>query len=120
MGDTNFDSRSTAEPLGVSIGKATSTTTLKLSKTTVVYGKETSLVISVSVKAEFAGVPTGKVTVTEAGKTLCTISLANGAGKCSLFKATTLKVGKYTLEATYPGSTNFGSSTSKAASLTVT
>jgi hypothetical protein len=80
-------------------------TTLKLSATTVTYGHEGSLKLTGAVKARYGGSPAGKIVITGGGKTICMITLlVNGAGTCSPASNALLAAGTYELTATYGGS----------------
>jgi len=70
------------------------------------------------VTPQYAGTPTGAVTVKESTTTLCTITLSAAKGSCTL-SSTKLPAGTYSLLATYNGSTNFAGSTSAKGTLTV-
>jgi hypothetical protein len=87
----------------LSVTKASSTTALSLSTTSVKAKKLSSVTVKVSVKTAAGGSATGTVVVTAGKKMLCTLALAQGAGTCHL-KAKALGVGKYTLAASYQGS----------------
>jgi len=103
----------------LTITKASSTTALKLSHTKVTFGDEQAAVIAVTVSPQYPGTtPTGTVTVKESGKTLCSSTLVSGKRSCSM-SARSLPVGTYHLVATYGGSADFDSSTSRTSSLTV-
>jgi hypothetical protein len=65
------------------VGGFESRTSLKLSATTVTYGHEKSVKFSVTVSALFGGTVTGKVSVSDGKKTVCTIKLAGGKGSCT-------------------------------------
>ena len=98
----------------VTVARATTRTGLRLSAKRVTYGHERAERLSVSVSPEFAGTPTGTVTVTESKKTLCVITLSSGTGSCTL-SATRFGIGKFALGARYNGSSGFhGSSTASA------
>ena len=119
-GSAQFDA-STSSATTLTIAKATSETVLSLSKSSVAFGQEKSLVISVTVSPQFAGTPTGTVTVVAGSKTLCSkVPLSSGKATCSPASATILPNGKYSVKATYSGSAQFGTSTSAAKSLTIT
>jgi microcystin-dependent protein len=62
--------------------------------------------------------PTGRVTISESGTRLCTITLASGKRTCTL-SSKELKAGTHHFVATYGGSTNFKSSTSAKETFTV-
>lgn len=101
------------------VGEGTSTTALELSTGTVTYGHEQVDRLSVTVSAESAGAtPTGSVTIAEATRVLCRITLAAAKGSCSL-SPVDLAPGTYTLVARYGGSSTFGPSSSPSARLTV-
>jgi hypothetical protein len=104
----------------LTVAKAISKTTLKLSTVKVTYGNEQVEHLSVTISPQFTGsAPTGTVTVKASSTTLCTITLAAAKGACTL-SSTKLPIGTYSLVATYSGSTDFGSSTSVKDALTVT
>ena len=101
------------------MAKATSKTALKLSATKVTYGDEHVEKLSVTVSSQGKGlVPTGTVTIAESSTTICSISLTLGKGSCSL-SAKQLAVGRYSLVATYPATTDFVGSASTRQTLTV-
>jgi hypothetical protein len=104
------------EPFIVNEASATSTS-ISPSSPAVIYGDEQAGRVSVTVTSPY-GTPGGTVTVSSGGATLCTVTLASGSGSCVL-PATGLPVGTAQLTASYNGSTDFATSTSAAASLTV-
>jgi pseudomonalisin len=117
-GDSN-DAPATSTPyLAFSVAKATSSTTLTLSTTTVTVGHENALRISFAVVPEFSGAPTGTVVVSAGSKALCSVALASGKGACTLGKSA-LGAGTYALTAAYPGDPNFIVSSSGARALKV-
>jgi hypothetical protein len=119
-GDANFNSSSTSGSTALSVGKAASTTALKLSATRVTYGHEQVEHLSVTVSPQYSGItPTGTVTVKASARTLCVIKLASGSGSCKSLSARELNAGTYGLVATYGGSTNFDTSGSLKETLTV-
>ena len=116
-GDSNFYS-STSSVKKLVVMMATSKTTLGLSASSIVYGQEQNLKLSVATSAEFSGIPTGTVTVW-AGKTvLCKVTLSAGKGNCSPASRAVVP-GTYSLAADYGGSSAFDSSTSSAEKLVV-
>jgi hypothetical protein len=119
-GSTQFgSSNSTAKTL--TVVKATSTTALSLSRSSVARGHEKRLVITVTVKPQFTGTPTGTVTVVAGTKTLCkSVTLSKGKATCSPSSGTVLPVGKYSVTARYSGSSQFDSSRSSAKTLRIT
>ena len=118
-GSPAFGTSSSAQVIFI-VAKATTKTTLKLSKAKVTYGDEQVEKLSVTVTPKYKNsTPAGSVRITDARATLCTITLSGGKGSCSL-KARKLPAGTYSLVATYaPNPTNFEGSASKAAALTV-
>jgi hypothetical protein len=117
-GSTDFDGSASAKE-SVTVAKATSKTTLKLSAAKVTYGDEQIEHLSVTVSPQYSGTTaTGTVTVKQSTTTLCVITLKSGKGSCTL-SAEKLAVGTYGLVATYKGSTDFGGSASAKESVTV-
>jgi Bacterial Ig-like domain (group 3) len=112
-----FPAKTVAKPTAYLIGEgAASRTTLRLSRSSVAFGKEGAEKLTIAV----SGPAAAKVTVT-AGKTaVCTVVLtASGKpGSCTL-AAKALKPGTYRLVATYRGNAVHVASQSAAAKLTV-
>ena len=100
------------------VTKATTKTALALSKSTVTFGKEQAEHLSVAVAPQFAGTPTGTVTVKAGTRTVCAITLKSGKGSCAL-TAKELKPGTYQLTASYPGKGGFTGSASAPRTLKV-
>ncbi len=101
-------------------GGPATTTSLKLSASSVTYGKEEALKLSVTVTAQFSSAqPTGTVTIKAGSKTICTVKLSDGTGTCSPSSQKLLAVGTYQFVASYGGSKTFSASASKAATLKV-
>ena len=115
-GDANF-LVSTSIPSSLTIARAESSTTLKLSAATVTVGHEKVEKFTVTVRGSGA-VPTGKVAMKSGRTILCTATLASGKGSCSP-SAAVLSAGKHSIVAVYAGATNFLASTSDSSSLTV-
>jgi hypothetical protein len=107
-------SASPAQALTVS--KASSATALNLSAAAAAYGSEQAERVSVTVSS--AGTRTGKVTVKAGTATLCTITLASGAGSCAL-RAAQLPAGAYQVTGSYSGDADTSPSASPAQALTV-
>jgi hypothetical protein len=105
--------------VAVTVTKATTTTTLALSKDTITYGHETAERLSVAVTPRFADTPAAKVSV-KAGKTTICVIILNKAdkGSCTL-AARQLKSGSYPLVAAYSGSADYDPSASAKRTLTV-
>ena len=115
-GDANF-LVSTSTSSSLTIARAESSTTLKLSATTVTVGREQVEKFTVTVRGSGA-FPAGKVAVKSGKTTLCTATLASGRGSCSP-SASVLAAGKHSIVAVYAGDANFLASTSTSSSLTV-
>jgi hypothetical protein len=85
----------------------------------VTFGHEQSEKFSVTVTAANDSTPTGTVTIkTRGGTTVCTITLAAGAGSCRP-PASKLKPGSYSVTASYGPTQVYMRSTSAAMTLTV-
>ena len=98
-----------------------SATSLSLSKSTVVAGRETEEEFRVKVTGSAFGnpKPTGAVDVWTDGKILCHFDLSDGAGHCAL-GAHELPAGSYEIEAHYSGDNDLGPSNSGRKHLMVT
>jgi hypothetical protein len=92
-------------PLYVSVVKAATSVKLSASPAKVTYGKENVARVTVRVTASGGGVPTGSVIVRSGATTICTITLAHGAGSCTLGPRQ-LKAGSRALSASYGGDKN--------------
>jgi hypothetical protein len=117
-GSSDFDV-STSGTATLVVGQATSRTTVSLSSSATTYGDEGTVHASVTVSPQYAGsVPSGTVTVDESTTALCVITLSADKGSCTL-SATRLGAGTYRIVATYAAGTDFASSTSGVATLTI-
>jgi hypothetical protein len=103
----------------VTVNQASTTTSLTLSSTSIVFGNESVQTFTAAVSPQFSETPTGTVAVKSSSTTLCTITLPSTT--CSLTN-TQLNPGTYSsVAATYNGDSNFTASTSSPAkSFTVT
>ena len=102
----------------VTVGKASSTTSLVVSTPTTTYGAEGSVSYSATVTPQIAVTVTGIVTVASGGVDLCSITLPTtscSAGATALGASGTA----YPVRATYGGDAEFTGSTSSAHDLTV-
>jgi hypothetical protein len=90
----------------------------KLSASTVKYGNEQSVRVSVTVTAKFHGPATGTVTVIAGSARICVITLRNGAGSCAL-TARELAPGAHKLTARYAGNVTYQPARSVPRTLTV-
>jgi hypothetical protein len=103
----------------IPVVKASTATTVSLSKKLITYGHEKSLVITVKVRPQFTGTPTGTITVTAGHTTLCRKALTGAKATCSMRTAKELKVGRYKVRAKYSGSAAFLASSSAVVLLRV-
>ncbi len=115
-GDSAFDSSETSISKPLTVGKATSSTTLLHLTPKVTYGDEEAEQLAVEVWPEFPGsLPSGTVRLKDATTILCTIALSSS---CRL-SARRLPVGTYGLVAAYGGDSDFYGSVSPIRTLTV-
>jgi Bacterial Ig-like domain (group 3) len=119
---TGGDGTSTSAARTLTVTPAETTTSLALSAPTKAYGTEETERLSVVVSPEYAGTPSGAVTVSTGTKTLCTITLvaasASATGSCVL-SAAALAAGTSELTASYKGSVDFAASTAAPAFLAI-
>jgi hypothetical protein len=116
-GATGFATSSAAEK-SFTVAKAASRTSLSVSASKVIYGREQSEKLSVVVSPQYSATPAGRVTVKTGTTVLCTITLKSGKGSCRL-SATKLKTGSHRLVADYAGSSDFNGSASATRTVTV-
>jgi hypothetical protein len=108
-GSTSFKTKTT-----LTIAKASTKTTLKLTAAKVTFGHEQTETLSVSVSPQYSGsMPTGTISISG---TSCLIKLSSGKGTCKA-KAGTFKVGNHSLVAHYWGDSNFNGSESATSKL---
>jgi Bacterial Ig-like domain (group 3) len=74
------------------------------------YGSEQSKPLAVSATSPAGGTPTGTMTISTSGTTLCTATLASGSASCTL-GAAQLQAGSYPLTVSYSGDGYFLPST---------
>jgi hypothetical protein len=115
-GASGFDGSSASAAL--TVAKASTKTALRVSAAKVTFGKEKSEVLTATVTSQFAGLPSGTVTVKTGSAAVCTITLKSGTGKCAL-SASQLKAGSYALVASSSGDAHHSGSTSGKETLTV-
>ena len=118
-GDTNFTGSSTTEDAQITVDQATTDTTIvSVSSPDVTYGLA-GPDVTVSVAPQYAGTPTGTVTVTSGTVTLCTVTLP--ATTCEILPMSLpARTEPYDVTATYSGDTNFdGSAATSSGALTV-
>ena len=113
-------SQTTLAASGTCYGTCMSVTTVSLSRGQVTYGGQQEDKVSARVSAVLsgAGLPTGRIVIRSGASILCGARLNHGAGSCTP-RTTALRPGRHSIVATYLGSANFGSSTSKARTLAV-
>jgi Bacterial Ig-like domain (group 3) len=104
-GDSTYVSSASAGDT-FTVSKATSMTSVSISRARLTYGHERPEKLSVTVAAEYAGVPTGRVVVRAGKTTICVMTLRSGRGTCR-FSARQLRAGKYHLTVRYAGDRNF-------------
>jgi Bacterial Ig-like domain (group 3) len=109
-------SAGTSRPL--TVAKAGTATILKLSTARVPYGHEQQEKLKVRVVPQYAGRPTGTVTMLWRGVTLCVIKLNRDVGACAL-GSEQLRPGAYHVVAKYGGDRDFNGSSAKQ-TLTIT
>jgi hypothetical protein len=121
QGDTNYLESPASTPFPVTVGQASSTVTLGLSPTTATYGDEETVQALVTVAPEYAGSPTGSVTVKSGTTTLCIVNKLNATseGSCMWTAAAALGAGRQTITATYGGDLNFTASPPDSAQFTI-
>lgn len=97
----------------VTIAKARSSTSLKLSHSTITYGHESTEKLTASIgrvgNTTFSG---SKITIKPGATTVCTVTLKNDTGSCTLSNKK-LKKGSYTLVASFPGNTDLLASSAR-------
>jgi ABC-type phosphate transport system substrate-binding protein len=100
----------------VTVAKAKTASTLKLSKKTIKAGKKAKATITVKISGSSLRA-NGKVTVKAGSKVIGKGTVKNGKVTITLKK---LKKGKFTIKATFAGGANYGPSASKTVKLKVT
>ena len=118
-GGANFTG-STSAPHDLKVEQATTSTTVSLSATSVGFGDESSIVFTADVTPQFAGTPTGTVTIATGSTTLCTIALPAATTCSAQNDAVKASATPYAVTATFGGDTNFSVSASASHDLTVT
>jgi len=115
-GDISFLASSASVPQ--TVGKSPTSTTLTAAPNPSVFGESVTLSVTVVAAGGGAGIPSGNVSLLDAGTAIGTAALDN-AGKAVL-SISTLSVGTHSLTATYAGDANFNpSSTSGTGGVTL-
>jgi hypothetical protein len=117
-GDTVYHGSTSAQHT-LTVAAEPTSTGLSLSTGTVKFGHEQPEDLTVTVKPAFSGTAAGKVTIKTGSTGICTITLVEGKGSCTL-SASKLRPGTYTLTATYTATSLYAASTSPQKTLTVT
>ena len=107
-GDPGFRGSTAGAPLTVQ--RASSRAALTLSATSVRYGHEMSVRLTVAVAPRYSGTPAGNVVITAGKVTLCTVRLASATHTCTLPSERVLNPGRHALVASYSGSIDFAPS----------
>jgi len=107
-GDPGFRGSTAGAPLTVQ--RASSRAALTLSATSVRYGHEMSVRLTVAVAPRYSGTPAGNVVITAGKVTLCTVRLASATHTCRLPSERVLNPGRHALVASYSGSIDFAPS----------
>ena len=114
-GDSTY-SGSTSTAVSESVGQAVTSTTVSSSAASAVVGQYVTFTATVAVTSPGSGTPSGTVTFLDGSTTLGTQTLSSGT---ATFTTSTLAAGSHSITASYPSSTNFGSSSSTALTETI-
>jgi uncharacterized repeat protein (TIGR01451 family) len=110
-GNANYNASSGQASQMVSPAGTTTKVTSSVNPSTA--GQQVNFTAAVSVTAPGSGTPTGTVSFTDGGATLCSPTLpANGTATCS---TSTLAAGSHTITAAYSGDSNFHASSGSVA-----
>jgi hypothetical protein len=104
----NFISSSSLSAASLTIGKASTTTTLAATTSTPVYGQSVTFTATVAAVAPSTATPTGTVTFKDGSTVLATVNLIGGSAS---FTTSKLALGSnHAITAYYNGTSNFGTS----------
>lgn len=117
---TNFTAAPQAEQ-SFTVVRASTSSKLTLLAAPVPYGREQTVTFRVGVSPQFSGNPSGNVSIVSGTTTLCSATISNGSGSCSMppSSATLLAAGNHAVTATYMGSPDFSPSASAPTTMTV-
>jgi hypothetical protein len=115
-GDANHYTSSTSAPVLVTVGKATSSTTVTSSLNPSIFGNSVTFTALVAVLAPGAGSPTGVAAFLDGSTTLGTGTVSGGV---ATFTTSALSVGAHAITASYGGGGNFNGSSSGILTQTV-
>ncbi len=107
-GDENTSSSSGSTPL--TVGQAVTATTVSVTPSNPLVGQTVTLSAAVAVQAPGAGSPTGTVTFSDSGGTLCTATLGQGNPNTASCTTSYPRPITDTITASYGGDTNFSGS----------
>ncbi|MFZ0665588.1 MAG: Ig-like domain-containing protein [Acidimicrobiales bacterium] len=110
-GDPNFDG-SASGPQAERISAAATQTTLSANVTNSQAGQQILFTAAVAAQSPGSGTPTGTVKFADSSGTLCIVTLDDSSPDQTTCPASYATTGKFTVTATYEGSTDFGASTS--------
>jgi sugar lactone lactonase YvrE len=102
-------------PASLTIGQAPTLTTVTPAVST--SGSGVAVTVNLQVASNTSGVPTGSVTLLDAGNSLSTLALSNAGA--AAYTSSTLSAGVHSFSAVYPGDTNFLPSASAAVTVTI-
>jgi hypothetical protein len=109
-GDTNDAGSSTATATSYTVNPDDTTTSVDFSPSSPVSGQSVTFTATVAANAPGAGTPTGTVTISDGGGTLCSATLDQDAPDTASCSATYPDVTSDSVTASYGGDTNFNSS----------
>lgn len=111
----------TSSMLKLTVAKEPTKTTVTTKVSSITYGKEKSLVITVTVTPQYSGTTvSGTITITDGRITICTNkALSHGRATCTPASNTTLPKGTAHIVATYAGNADYASSRSAARTVRV-
>jgi uncharacterized repeat protein (TIGR01451 family) len=108
----NFTSTSSHAAASLTIGKASTTTTLTATTNTPVFGQAVTFTATVAALSPSVATPTGSVTFKDGSTVLATVALSGGSAS---FTTKHLALGGHAITAYYNGTSNFGTSHSSPA-----
>ncbi len=114
-GDVNHDGGETGSVTQV-VNPATTATVVVPTPSTVVFGQPVTLVATLTPTTQGTAAPTGTITFYDGAASLGNVALSSGT---ATLVVSTLSVGDHTITGTYDGDTNYATSTSAGADVTV-
>ncbi len=107
--DGHFSPPLTSQSIGVSVAPVATTTILSLAPSSPAFGQAVTLTATVSPATSGGGTPGGTVTFLNAGQAIGTAPVVGGT---AAFTPSNLSVGRYSITASYGGTSIFGTSSS--------